>query len=57
MFLQGNLYALARERVTGLAVGRVEQDVDEHGTYRPWFTVVTASGIRIRVIVTPEDTP
>jgi len=38
-------------------VDHIDQDQDEHGQYRPWFVVVTASGIRVRVIVTPEDTP
>jgi hypothetical protein len=56
-FVHGNLLAQAHQGIAGLAVDRIDQDTDEEGTYRPWFTVVTASGIRIRVIITPEDTP
>jgi len=56
-FVHGNLLMHAYQGITGLAVDHIDQDQDEHGQYRPWFVVVTASGIRVRVIVTPEDTP
>lgn len=56
-FVHGNLLMHSLEGIAGLKVADVSQEADEHGTYLPWFTVITASGIRVRVIVTPEDTP
>lgn len=56
-FVQGNLLMHCHQGITGLNVANVGQEVDIEGTYLPWFTITTASGIRVRVIVTPEDTP
>ena len=57
-FLQGSLLMHAyHDGIPGLAVSDVQQGAGPDGTYLPWFTVVTATGIRIRVIITPEDTP
>lgn len=56
--LQGALYALTdrefRANRSIIKVTAVEQQADSEGIYLNHFTVVTASGIRIRVTVEPE---
>jgi len=59
LLLQGMLVGtLLKVQAEGfpLKVSDVHQDVGEDGVYENHFTVVTESGIRIRVEVTPEET-
>ena len=51
-YLQGAL-AMTCTSGVGLKVARVEQWRDEGGDYLPFFDVVTESGVRVRVAVTP----
>lgn len=53
-FIQGALAMVCHAGVNGhLAVDRVEQGTDSEGIYLPYFDVVTASGYKVRVAVTP----
>lgn len=54
-FLQGGLAMLVHTQ-DSLRVAGVEQETDEAGIYRDYFTVVTESGLRVRVTVEPEPT-
>lgn len=36
-------------RVGACAISNITQDVDADGNYRPWFTITTGAGHRIRV--------
>lgn len=56
--IQGGLFGLALNIDSPLRrfvrIHDVEQLQDEEGTYLPHFTVVTESGLRIRISVEPE---
>lgn len=57
--LQGALIGmLERELAQGglaIKVARIEQGTDSEGNYLKYYTVITESGLRLRVQVTPEE--
>jgi hypothetical protein len=53
--LQGALIGLIQRHIRiddfPLKVGKIEVETDEEGVYKPYFTVVTFSGVRLKVTV------
>jgi len=54
MYMQASLNAPTPPLRSLVKIRDVEQLVDEHGNYQPWYTIITESGHRLRVTLEVE---